>query len=93
VYLKLNKLESITGMDMSNDEKFLLLSSLKSKIFLFDRDTGEVITSYSGKHTVQNYASMVKFSKNNKTVITPSESHSIALYDLVNVNKVKLLIL
>ncbi len=68
---------------MSDDKKYLAVSTLSSKTHLMDNSRGEMLATYSGRHTSQSYHSSVRFSHCQTYLAQASEDHNIVLYDLV----------
>lgn len=81
---------AINGMDVSIDEKCILVSGLDDKIRLYELDTGKVIKVYQGLHKSKNYPITVKFTINNDSFYTTSENNDIISYDLINNEKNKI---
>lgn len=77
----------INGMDISPDEKFLLVSCMDDSIKLFDIDNGETLKIYKGLHESRNYAMTVKFSIDNDYIMTSSENNNVVFYNLLDPEK------
>jgi mitogen-activated protein kinase organizer 1 len=77
----------INGMDLSPDEKFLLVSCMDDTIRLFDIEHGETLKTYQGLHESHNYAMTVKFTTDNDYIITSSENGHVVLYNLIDPEK------
>ncbi|MDR3548589.1 MAG: hypothetical protein P4M11_10065 [Candidatus Pacebacteria bacterium] len=75
----------IIAMDISEDGNYVVCSCLDSKIRLFERETGDIIATYEKEHVVKDYKASVKFAKDNKHLLTTSESHLIAVYGIASV--------
>jgi mitogen-activated protein kinase organizer 1 len=86
--LQIDNLESpINGMEISPDEKFLLVSCMNDSIKLFDLEHGETLKVYKGLHESRNYAMTVKFSIDNDYIITSSEDNNVVFYNLIDPDK------
>ena len=75
----------IIAMHMSEDQKYLVISCIGSKIFLFDKLMGETISTYTDYHKVQDYSSEVRLGREGKYIYTCSETNTALVYDLVKV--------
>lgn len=69
---------------MSDDKKFLLVSTLSSKTFLMDNSLGEQLATYTSHHTSTAYHSSCRFSACQSYLAQASEDHNIVLYDIVS---------
>jgi len=67
---------------MSEDNNYLLLSCMDSKIRLFDRQSGEIISLYENEHVVKRYKAAVKFNKDNIHIVSSSESNNAVVYNI-----------
>ena len=77
-----NNLVPIISMDMSEDSNYLLVSCMDSKIRLFERHSGEVISIYKDGHLVKRYKAAIKFAKDNMNIFTTSETHNAVIYNI-----------
>ena len=82
---------TINSLDISPDEKFMLVSGLDNSIKLFENENSEIVKVFKGLHTSQNYTLTVKYSLDLTNVITSSENGDIAIYDILDSNKNRVL--
>jgi mitogen-activated protein kinase organizer 1 len=73
----------INGMDLSPDEKFMLISGLDGKIKLVENETGAIVNIYKDKHISKNYSMTVKYSLDLDYVMSTSENGDIVMYDVL----------
>jgi WD40 repeat protein len=73
----------INSFDLGEHKKFVVLSTLSSKIKLLDNSIGETVAEYSGSHKSDQYHTAIKFSKDQSYLIQASEDHKVVLYDIV----------
>jgi mitogen-activated protein kinase organizer 1 len=78
----------LVAVDASVDYKYLLLSAFGSRIYLYDKSTGDIVSEYTGAHTCGKYKCSVKFSKNNKLIYTTSEDGDIIVYDILTKKRI-----
>jgi mitogen-activated protein kinase organizer 1 len=78
---------AINNLDISGDEKYLIISGLDDCIRLFDITSGEVIKTYTGLHESRNYSLTVRYTKEFDGILSTSERGDIVYYDLVNKEK------
>lgn len=74
----------LNGLDVSLDEKYLLVSGLDSKIRLFENGTGDIIKYYDCLHISKNYCLTVKYSNDYNGFYSTSENGDIVYYDIIN---------
>jgi mitogen-activated protein kinase organizer 1 len=82
---------TINSFDISPDQKFFLVSGLDNSIKLFENESQEIVKVFKGLHTSQKYTLTVRYSLDLTTVITSSENGDIALYDLLDSSKNRVL--
>jgi mitogen-activated protein kinase organizer 1 len=67
---------------LSNDKNCMLVASLDNTIRLLDKETGELLTDYTG-HRNSEYRTIPEFTSKDSHVICGSEDGKIYIWDLV----------
>ena len=82
----------ITNMVFSNDGNCLLLNGLDGILRFMERDSGQLLSQYSGSHIAGKYGLECAMSATDEYVLTGSEDGNIVIYDLVNKSEVQKLL-
>jgi mitogen-activated protein kinase organizer 1 len=77
----------INSFDISQDEKYIIVSGLDSRIRLFEYNNGEIIKTFQGLHASKNYSMNIKYTPGFDGIITTSENNDVVYYDLLNEQK------
>lgn len=80
---------TINGLDISPDEKFMIVSGLDNSIKLFENESVQVVKQFRGLHKSQNFTMTVKYNFDLDGIYTTSETGDIVLYDLLKEEKNK----
>ena len=83
--------EAITGMCLSHDGLCLAATCLDGNIHLFEKDSGEILNTYSKLHTAGTYGLECKITSNDENVVSGSEDGNVVLYDLISGNMSQIL--
>jgi len=75
--------ESVTCASFSGDSQCLLVSTTSSKLFLMDKDSGELLSEYTG-HTSKDYRVESCFTASDTHILSGSEDGYIYCWDLIN---------
>jgi len=76
--------EPITNMSFSKDRNCLLLNGLDGILRFVERDSGELLNSYTGGHIAGKYGLDCAILAMDDCVMTGSEDGKVILYDLVD---------
>lgn len=76
---------SVTSVSLSRDRNCLLASTLDNTIRLFDRSSGELLSSYRG-HSNSSYKIRSGFSHHDAYVLSGSEDGKVYMWDIVEGN-------
>ena len=81
--LRFGQYESINSFDIGMDTSFVAVSTLDSSVHLQDISDGQLVATYRGGHTSEQYHGSVKFTLDdgNRYLATGSEDGAICMYD------------
>jgi mitogen-activated protein kinase organizer 1 len=82
---------TINGLDVSPDEKFMIVSGLDNSIKLFENESGQIVKVFKDLHKSQNYTMTVKYTNDLDGILTTSETGDVVLYDLIKPENNKVL--
>jgi len=80
--------DPVTGAALTGDDRCLAASCLDGTVRLLERDTGDILQTYSGGHKAGNYMLDCDVAADDACVTSGSEDGLVVLYDLVG-GKVK----
>ena len=80
-------IDPVTSVKLSHDQNCILASTLDSVIRLFDKGTGELLSSYKA-HTNNNYKIDSCLTNSDAYIVSGSEDHVIYFWNLVESNMI-----